>query len=371
MILSQLFSILLVPHWCRLFVRLWQLVIALWQRLPATPKSWMTSTVGSLLFMGALKLSPIHRKLTLAEANSLQDYFSSDWVPPNKRKLLPTWSAWLMAYASAIARLLCLSPNARQDYYALNRQCSFVTNSVPLLRLGSVATSAFSVEQTHQTPILIVPGLNTPPVFFREMVAYFNKLGYVVHVAELPQQGLCQVAEAAEALEQQVALLCQQYNVPRVHLIAHSLGGVVAQTLINRLSEAGKTAPVQTLIALGSGFLGADGVLHLKHWWTSKSPGKAVPKVFDELIKWNHNLVKTGTGVVCHTISTVWDSIVPFGHGFLQASSQLAQSSTNVVNHVLDDWTIDHISMALHPKVLAMIHACLLEEPLKKPQWGY
>jgi pimeloyl-ACP methyl ester carboxylesterase len=354
----------------------WRLVCLTWKKLPAQPKNWMYSTVGSVFAMAIMKLSPIHRQLITQEANNFTDYMNSDWVPPNKRKRIPQWWALCIAYGVALLRMFTLSPKNRQDYYALNRRGAFVAKSVPTI-LQSVEQTSFSaetlslemplvepvqqrcvpLENPQLLPILIVPGLNTPPVFFRAMVDYFSQLGYPVYVATLPKQGLSEVAEAAEAVYSQMASIMQQHSVSQVHVIGHSLGGIITQHLINTLQDAGKNPPIKTLIALGSGFLGADGVEILKNGWIPKNLGKPIPKVFDELIRWNGNLMKQGVGVVYHSIVTTWDFLVPFRKAFLKP--QLPNGL--VFNHLLDDWAIDHVTIAMHPKALQTIHQCLLQ----------
>jgi pimeloyl-ACP methyl ester carboxylesterase len=339
-----------------------------------------------------MKLSPIHRKLIAQEATNFTDYLDSDWVPPNKRRKIPQWWALCIAYGVALLRMFSLSPQARQDYYALNRRGAFVAKSVPTIakavegetyfeREDTIPSSAVPTAQTNTTsatvetwaqqqlspailtnsamlPILIVPGLNTPPVFFRAMVDYFSQLGYPIYVATLPNQGLSEVAESAEAVYTQLAYIMQQHNVSHVHVIGHSLGGIVTQHLINTLQDAGKNPPIKTLIALGSGFLGADGVEILKNGWIPRNVGKPIPKVFDELIRWNGNLVKQGAGIVYHSIASTWDFLVPFRKAYLKPQ---VPAKGLVFNHILDDWAIDHLTIALHPKALQMIHQCLLQ----------
>jgi pimeloyl-ACP methyl ester carboxylesterase len=347
----------------------------------------MYSTAGSMFAMAIMKLSPIHRKLIKQEASNFTDYMNSDWVPPNKRRRIPQWWALCIAYGVALLRMFTLSPQNRQDYYALNRRGAFVAKSVPTIAKaveetyferedkGAKTPENSVAEETNATssvpviiqptdglkepmlPILIVPGLNTPPVFFRAMVDYFSQLGYPVYVATLPNQGLSEVAESAEAVYTQLADIMQRHNVPQVHVIGHSLGGIVTQHLINTLQNAGKSPPIKTLIALGSGFLGADGVEILKNGWIPRNVGKPIPKVFDELIRWNGNLVKQGAGVVYHSIVTTWDFLVPFRKAFLKP--QLPNGM--VFNHLLDHWAIDHVTIAMHPRALQTIHQCLLQ----------
>ena len=157
----------------------------------------MYSTVGSMFAAALMKLNPIHRRLSEMEIRNIQDYFNSDFIIPRHRRRIDNLTAFFMSYFNAIKRLGRLGKLARQDYYALNRQGCFAIQEIPHIKV--------SVDQDLQKlPLLIVPGLNTPPVFFREMHAYFTQKGYQVAVMALPENGLADVATAAAKLEEEL-----------------------------------------------------------------------------------------------------------------------------------------------------------------------
>jgi pimeloyl-ACP methyl ester carboxylesterase len=330
---------------------------------------WTTSVLGCVLTMACIKLSPIHQRFMQKEVENIRQYYTSHWVPPNKRRLLNYALAWLWAYWAAVQRLLGLSPKARQDYYAMNRQASFVNQNVPTLEAYLAKTpSEVQPLASAQTPLIIVPGLNTPPAFFREMVGYFQGKGYWVLVASMPKQGFATIGEAAVCLEAQLKTLSQQCGIKQVHLVGHSLGGLIAQTVASTLQERAELNSVpnlleppitiKTLVALGTGFSGADGVAYLQQLWQENHPGQVTPKVFDEVIQWKRNWVK-GAGLACHSIWTIWDFVVPFQKGWLAPVEGAWSKYTQVYNHLLEDCNIDHLSLALHPKVFAKIEQCL------------
>jgi hypothetical protein len=314
------------------------------------PVPWMYSRVGSMLATAFIKLNPIHRRLTELEIDNIRDYFSSDLISPENRRRLSRLSAFLMTYFSAIARLPQISRLARQDYYALQRQGCFVVPELPKME------KPFHPESPH-LPLLIVPGLNTPPAFFREMHTYFLSKGFNVSVMKLPQDGFANVAASAEALKVEVDMLLERCNAPKVNIIGHCLGGLVAHYWFEHFDSQNPQASSKNIISLGTGFLGAEGVRQLKNLWIPRNPGKPIPTVFDELIQANWRAVRRSSEVACHNLLTVWDFMVHFRKGFLQAPEEHPQM---VINHIIDDPAIDHLTIALHHRIFARIENILL-----------
>jgi hypothetical protein len=310
----------------------------------------MYSTAGSMVAAALMKLNPIQRRLTELEIRNIQDYFNSDFISPAQRRRIDTLTAFCMTYFNAIRRLAKVSKQARQDYYALQRQGCFAVKELP--------TPAASVyRDAHKLPLLIVPGLNTPPVFFREMHGYFTQQGYTVSVMALPDNGLADVATAAAKLEQEVESLKTQCAAPKINIIGHCLGGVIAHYwLETQAPQYHASTPIANLVSLGTGFLGADGVQQLKNLWIPRNPGKPVPKVFDELIHWNLNVVRHSTEVAYHSLLTVWDFMVHFRKGMLEAASDLPCTVNNLI---IDDPDIDHLTIALNHDVFRRIEVML------------
>lgn len=309
------------------------------------PIPWMYSPIGSMVAIALMKLAPVHRQLTELEIRNIQDYFNSEFV--RRRQRIGRLGAFLMTYWGAIQRMLQVSRLARQDYYALNRRGSFAANTIPTLE------SPLYPDSPH-LPLIIVPGLNTPPVFFREMHGYFTRKGYNVSVLTLPQQGLSDVATSANALRDEVDRLKHECNVSQVNVVGHCLGGLVAHYWVDSLDSAAQRTPIRNLVALGTGFLGAEGVRLLKEYWIPRNPNLPVPRVFDELIQWNVNIAKKSSSVAYHSLLTVFDFMVHFRKGLLQNPE-----GGMVTNHIIEDPAIDHLTLALSPRVFRRIERIL------------
>lgn len=301
-----------------------------------------------MLATAFIKLNPIHRRLTELEIDNLLDYFNSDHISPANRRRLSRISAFFMTYFSAIKRLTQVSRHARQDYYALQRQGCFVMPELPRLEAP--------LESPH-LPLLIIPGLNTPPAFFREMQSYFLAKGFNVSVMALPENGFADVASSAEALKNEVDSMLEKCKAPKVNIIGHCMGGLVAHYWFENFDCHKPQTSIKNIISLGTGFLGAEGVQQLKNLWIPRNPGKPVPRIFDELIQSNWQAVRRSAEVACHNILTVWDFMVHFRKGLLKAPHEQPQM---VVNHIIDDPAIDHLTIALNHRIFARIEDILL-----------
>ncbi|XVJ51212.1 MAG: alpha/beta hydrolase [Vampirovibrio sp.] len=321
--------------------------------------AWMRTPIGGLLHMGVVKLSPIHRQLQALEVQNIMAYYN-EWNRPRRWPIFRFY-AWLWTYFISGFRLWDLSDSARQDYYALNRQSPYTSKIIPLtsdLKEDSAESDVPRLKNAH-LPILIVPGLNTPPYFFREMVEHFNAQGYPIYVAEMPQQGLSSIGESAVAVNEQIQALCQHYHVERIHVVGHCLGGLVAKYLIDSIRTT--QSPIKTLVTLGTGFLGATGVQRLKDYWVPRNPDKPIPEVFDQLTQAKNALVKQGIDVVYHSIMVVWDFMVPFQNAMLQTTGY-DMHTPQVYNHLLSDWKLDHLTLALNHTAFDKIQKCLEPE---------
>ncbi|MEB3287359.1 MAG: alpha/beta fold hydrolase [Vampirovibrionales bacterium] len=325
---------------------------------------WMYSTLGSAIAAAFIKLSPIHRRLSQLEIENIRDFFASDFVSPEKRRNLSRFSAFIMTYFNAIARVAGLSREARQDYYALQRQGCFVSETLSERPPEQLSDPA-------RLPILVIPGLNTPPAFFREMHRYFSGKGYPVIVMNLPAGGLSDIASSVEAVRLEIKRIQEVYSVKSLNVIGHCLGGLIAHYGLESkalLGTSGETSSetsspqplIQNLVSLGTGFLGADGVEQLKGLWIPRNPGKPIPKVFDELIQANMNIIRHSTEVTRHNLLTIWDFMVHFRKGLLETPLDNSMAmAAKVFNHIIDDPNIDHLTLALHPSVFEKIETLL------------
>jgi pimeloyl-ACP methyl ester carboxylesterase len=299
----------------------------------ATP--WMYSWAGALFFTAIMKLHPIHRELMSLEMANFTEYFAKNSIKGSYKAM----QAGISCYVNNIRRVLRLDKAARQDYFALNRHGCFNADALPELP-ADLAT-------THK-PLVIVPGLNTPPVFFRHMHQYFLERGYPVSVLALPSKGLADVATASKALGDEISRLQDQYQSATVNVVGHCLGGLIGQYYLSQLERP----PVKHMVSLSTGFKGSKGVATLKNIWSQNHPSAAIPQVFDELIEWNMNIAHRAGEVAYHNFATVWDFLVEFQNAFLE-------SGVKVTNHLIDDADIDHLTIALNPKMFVKIEQAI------------
>jgi pimeloyl-ACP methyl ester carboxylesterase len=196
------------------------------------------------------------------------------------------------------------------------------------------------------------------------MYDYFSKKGYNVVVMSLPENGLADVKTASEKLAGEIERLKTICNVSQINIIGHCLGGVIAHYFLEEEAQHKTMTSAKNLIALGSGFLGAEGVEQLKNMWIPRNPGKPIPKVFDELIHWNLNVVRCSTAVAYHSLLTVWDFMVHFRKGLLEAAQD---ASCQIETLIIEDPAIDHLTLALNHSIFKQIETALSgSKPLSK-----
>lgn len=313
------------------------------------PIPWMYSRLGSMFASALIKLSPVHRQLTQLEIKNIRDYFDSDFVAPEQRRQISGLTAFFMTYFHAIGRLTSISRLARQDYYALQRQGCFAVPELPVVEQPLNPTST-------QEPLLIVPGLNTPTAFFREMYDYFTGRGYNVRVMPLPNNGFSDIETSANCLDTEVEAFKAQCHASKINVIGHCMGGLIAYYWLEKIASKSCQAGVKNIVSLGSGFLGAEGVSQLKQLWIPRNAGKPVPPIFDELIHWNRNYVSRSSAVAYHSLLTIWDFMVHFRKGLLQATSDMP---CHINNLIMDDPAIDHLTLVLNHRVFRKIEQVL------------
>lgn len=316
------------------------------------PIPWMYTPLGSMLAIAVIKLTSVHRQLTALEVTNIRDFFDSEFVSPRHRHRMGPVMAFWMTYVNAIRRMAGLSRQARQDYFALQRQGCFAVKAL-------FDSAEEPVSSSPYPPILIVPGLNTPPVFFREMHEYFTGKGYPVSVMNLPKDGFANITTSAEAMGEEIERLKARYNASRINVIGHCLGGLIAHHWLENADNTRQASSIQTLVSLGTGFLGSDGVRQLKTLWIERNTGKPIPVVFDELIEANMNTVERATETTRHSVLTIWDFMVHFRKGLLEVPFMDAEK---VVNHVIEDPAIDHLTLALNHRVFQKIESLFLAD---------
>lgn len=126
------------------------------------------------------------------------------------------------------------------------------TDPLSPLRRGLVVTD----PEAAGTPILLIHGIMDNRSVFTVFRRALHRRGFgVVHAVNY---GLFvgDLREAARELRGHVEELCEATGAEKVHIVGHSLGGVIARYFVQRM---GGSARVDTLVTLGSPHAGTLG----------------------------------------------------------------------------------------------------------------
>jgi triacylglycerol lipase len=126
------------------------------------------------------------------------------------------------------------------------------TDPLSPLRRSLVVTD----PEAAGTPILLIHGIMDNRSVFTVFRRALRRRGFgVVHAVNY---GLFtgDLREAARELRQHVEGLCEATGAEKVHIVGHSLGGVIARYFVQRM---GGSARVDTLVTLGSPHAGTLG----------------------------------------------------------------------------------------------------------------
>jgi triacylglycerol lipase len=145
--------------------------------------------------------------------------------------------AWLAAHSALYPLGVLAERVARPDGHRLD--------DLPPLQRGLVIGDV----EAAGTPILLVHGMVDNRSVFTVLRRSLRRRGFgrvhTVNYSPLTSD----VRAAARSLGRAVESLCEQTGYERVHVIAHSLGGVIARYHVQRL---GGDARVHTLVTLGT-----------------------------------------------------------------------------------------------------------------------
>ncbi len=102
-------------------------------------------------------------------------------------------------------------------------------------------------------PVMLVHGLGANKACFRDMERFLHRLGHTVYAVDYPSLG-SDIAACGHHLAREAAWLREQTGSAQVHVVAHSLGGVVLRWAVAHTAMAGW---VRLAVTLGSPHHGA------------------------------------------------------------------------------------------------------------------
>ncbi len=196
------------------------------------------------------------------------------------------------------------------------------------------------------TPVLLVHGIVDNRSIFALLARALRRRGFgVVHAVNFSVMTpfIGDIRIAARELGHHVERLCASTGADRVHIVGHSLGGLMARYYVQRL---GGDARVDTLVTLGTPHRGSK-IAHLL-------PPTRVPQQLRPGSDLLRELEEPAPG--CRTrFVAVWSKqdqlIIP------QSSARLDHPDLRVAHVTLDH--VGHLSMTIDPDVVHLV-TCLL-----------
>lgn len=186
----------------------------------------------------------------------------------------------------------------------------FVRALVSVALLGISCGQAPSVSDTHGTksscrggtPILLVPGFLAfsrvgDREYFQDVVSDLRSQGYCADVAVLPP--VAPVPERAMLLRTEATRVMARFGAERIHLIAHSQGGLDSRWMISRLGGDAFVTSLTTIATPHRGCEISELVLG-----SDESARAAVARLFGVSLKdpaAYDNFIRT-----VHTLSPAW-----------------------------------------------------------------
>ncbi|MGH3696228.1 MAG: esterase/lipase family protein [Pseudonocardiaceae bacterium] len=227
-----------------------------------------------------------------------------------------------------------LSPGGQYDYYR--------TDELSPAERGLVLADV----RTVGTPILLVHGFADNRSVFRVLGRAFRRSGFgVVHCLNYSVLTALtgNVRSAAHELGREVDRICEATGAEQVHVVGHSLGGLVARYYVQRL---GGDARVHTLVTLGTPHHGTLTAYLLP------TPVLNQLRPHSDIMA---ELAEPAPGCRTHFVA-VWSDldgwIVP------QRNAKLDHPDLLVINYRLSD--VGHLSLPVDPRVVRTVASALI-----------
>jgi triacylglycerol lipase len=173
----------------------------------------------------------------VADAGRAGAYAARTFGSPSGLRGLAVEAAWLAAHAAVYPAGLL--------HERLREPTGYRTDPLPPARRGLIVTDLAAAG----TPILLVHGIMDNRSVFTVFRRHLRRRGFgAVHTMNY-SLFTGDVRTAAHELRRHVRRLREQTGAERVHLVGHSLGGVIARYYVQRM---GGSAHVDALVTLGS-----------------------------------------------------------------------------------------------------------------------
>jgi pimeloyl-ACP methyl ester carboxylesterase len=221
---------------------------------------------------------------------------------------------------------------------------------------GSTGIHFLEPYDPARIPVLFVHGINGTPRNFTTLIDNLDRSRYQAWVASYPS-GL-----ALDALGTGIAelmhLLHHKYHFARLHVVAHSMGGLVSRRGINGCSEQNLCKFLGSYITVSTPWGGVDSARTGVDWapavvpvWHDLSPDSA----------FIDSLMKTPLPVPHHLLFSFRNSSIfgsESGDGIILLSSQLSEPAQDQASSV-HGYDEGHVSILSSPLLLKKVYSIL------------
>ena len=217
----------------------------------------------------------------------------------------------------------------------------------------------------HPVPLILLHGTRADrTINWQYLGPELAALGYCVYSLDLPDRGQAPIAESVAALASRVEEVLSATGAPRVSLVGHSLGGLVARDYIFRGGgiRDGITL-VEDVVAMGTPQTG----------YYTEPPGDQVDAAFNtscpacwEMARGSSYMQGLNRGDMTPGTASYTTVITEYDGVALPLDSQYLPDGPEVANVLLQEQcsqhVIDHLTLALDPLVRDWILSALTRE---------
>jgi pimeloyl-ACP methyl ester carboxylesterase len=135
------------------------------------------------------------------------------------------------------------------------------------LRAGHLGLYFNEPFDPSRTPVVFVHGIGGSPRDFAKLIPALDKKKFQAWFFVYPSG--FRLDKAASALAELTSLLMEKHRVGRVHIVAHSMGGLVSRAAILKMNSGEAKFPVDRFVSISTPFGGYEaaesGIRHLKY----------------------------------------------------------------------------------------------------------
>lgn len=210
-----------------------------------------------------------------------------------------------------------------------------------------------------RTPVILVYGIGGSPQDWKALIDQFDRKRYQIWFYHYPS-GI-RLDRSAQGLARGLAILRERYRFPECHVVAHSMGGLVARRAIRNAAALGDGNFVRQFVTISTPWGGHDaaamGVRHMKKpvpSWIDVAPESAfLQEVYANLLPEK-------------TTHTMLYGVIPRGPVYLSGANDgvvTVKSETDErirkSARAVEEFPYGHVEILTQPDVVRRVEAAL------------